>query len=43
MNDEENVEEIFGTKNRGNRNIRGADEEMDIEPVVGGQPQVFSY
>ena len=43
MNDEENVEEIFGINKRGNRNIRGADEEMDIEPVVGGQPQVFSY
>ena len=43
MIEEDNVEEIFGINKRGNREIRRADEEMDIEPVVGGQPQVFSY
>jgi hypothetical protein len=44
MKDEENVEEIFGINKRGiGRDVRRADEEMDIEPVVGGQPQVFSY
>lgn len=37
--DEDNVEEIFGINKRGlNRDIKRADEEMDIEPVIGGQP-----
>jgi hypothetical protein len=42
--DEDNVEEIFGINKRGNRDIRRSDndfvkrddEEMDIEPDVGG-------
>ena len=38
MIDEDNVDEIFGIKKRGlNREIKRDDEEMDIEPVIGGQ------